>query len=726
MTDRIQENELSIVRELHEFVTTELLPGTGVAADEFWRGASALIHDLAPRNRRLLARRDELQSQIDAYHLAQPGQPDPKEYRAFLTRIGYLEPDPADFTITTTGVDSEIANQAGPQLVVPLLNARFAVNAANARWGSLYDALYGTDAISPEGELKPGSDYNPARGAAVIARGREFLDNAVPLSSGSHTGAVAYVIGGKGLEVTLVGGEVVELAQPDQLVGYTGSPGEPRSILLKNHGLHIEIEVDRGHPIGATDAAGIKDIVLEAALTSIMDLEDSVAAVDAQDKTLGYRNWLGLMKGTLTEEVSKGGTTFTRTMNSDREFTSVSGEPITLHGRALMLIRHVGHLMMTDVVLDRDGNQVGEGMLDAIFTALGAMHDLNGSARLDNSRTSSIYVVKPKMHGPEEALFTVELFERVEALLGLPPLTMKLGVMDEERRTTVNLKASIAAAKDRIFFINTGFLDRTGDEIHTSLYAGPIVRKAELRTQSFLTAYEDHNVDVGLAAGLPHRAQIGKGMWAMPDLMAAMLEQKIAHPKAGATTAWVPSPTAATLHATHYHQVDAFAAQLDIVQRPKVGIEPILLLPLESNPTWSKSEKRAELDDNIQSILGYVVRWVDQGIGCSKVPNLSGVALMEDRATLRISSQLMANWLAHGVITETDVLDSLSRIAPLVDAQNAHDQFYEALIGADGQPGLAFQAARDLVLLGAQQPNGYTEVILHRARRLKKAQLAAL
>ena len=726
MTDRIQENELSIVRELHEFVTTELLPGTGVAADEFWRGASALIHDLTPHNRRLLARRDELQSQIDAYHLAQPGQPDPKEYRAFLTRIGYLEPDPADFTITTTGVDSEIANQAGPQLVVPLLNARFAVNAANARWGSLYDALYGTDAISPEGELKPGSDYNPARGAAVIARGREFLDNAVPLSSGSHTGAVAYVIGGKGLEVTLVGGEVVELAQPDQLVGYTGSPGEPRSILLKNHGLHIEIEVDRGHPIGATDAAGIKDIVLEAALTSIMDLEDSVAAVDAQDKTLGYRNWLGLMKGTLTEEVSKGGTTFTRTMNSDREFTSVSGQPITLHGRALMLIRHVGHLMTTDAILDRDGNQVGEGMLDAIFTALGAMHDLNGSARLDNSRTSSIYVVKPKMHGPEEALFTVELFERVEALLGLPPLTMKLGVMDEERRTTVNLKASIAAAKDRIFFINTGFLDRTGDEIHTSLYAGPIVRKAELRTQSFLTAYEDHNVDVGLAAGLPHRAQIGKGMWAMPDLMATMLEQKIAHPKAGATTAWVPSPTAATLHATHYHQVDAFAAQLDIVQRPKVGIEPILLLPLESNPTWSENEKRAELDDNIQSILGYVVRWVDQGIGCSKVPNLSGVALMEDRATLRISSQLMANWLAHGVITETDVLDSLSRIAPLVDAQNAHDQFYEALIGADGQPGLAFQAARDLVLLGAQQPNGYTEVILHRARRLKKAQLAAL
>ncbi len=726
MTDRIQENELSIVRELHEFVTTELLPGTGVAADEFWRGASALIHDLTPHNRRLLARRDELQSQIDAYHLAQPGQPDPEEYRAFLTRIGYLEPDPADFTITTTGVDSEIANQAGPQLVVPLLNARFAVNAANARWGSLYDALYGTDAISPEGELKPGSDYNPARGAAVIARGREFLDNAVPLSSGSHTGAVAYVIGGEGLEVTLVGGEVVQLAQPDRLVGYTGSPGEPRSILLKNHGLHIEIEVDRGHPIGATDAAGIKDIVLEAALTSIMDLEDSVAAVDAQDKTLGYRNWLGLMKGTLTEEVSKGGTTFTRTMNSDREFTSVSGQPITLHGRALMLIRHVGHLMTTDAILDRDGNQVGEGMLDAIFTALGAMHDLNGSARLDNSRTSSIYVVKPKMHGPEEALFTVELFERVEALLGLPPLTMKLGVMDEERRTTVNLKASIAAAKDRIFFINTGFLDRTGDEIHTSLYAGPIVRKAELRTQSFLTAYEDHNVDVGLAAGLPHRAQIGKGMWAMPDLMAAMLEQKIAHPKAGATTAWVPSPTAATLHATHYHQVDAFAAQVDIVQRPKVGIEPILLLPLESNPTWSENEKRAELDDNIQSILGYVVRWVDQGIGCSKVPNLSGVALMEDRATLRISSQLMANWLAHGVITETDVLDSLSRIAPLVDAQNAHDQFYEALIGADGQPGLAFQAARDLVLLGAQQPNGYTEVILHRARRLKKAQLAAL
>jgi len=719
MSDRVRAGELSVAASLYRFVAEEALPGTGVDAGGFWAGASALIHDLAPRNRQLLARRDALQAAIDDYHRRSPGQVEPVAYKAFLTQIGYLIDEPADFRISTTGVDTEITSQAGPQLVVPLLNARFATNAANARWGSLYDALYGTDAIPNEGDLARGTDYNAARGSTVIEWGRRLLDDTAPLAHGSHSAAIAYRVDDAGLAVTLGDGSVVRLALPSQFVGYSGAKRKPSSIVLVHSGLHIEIQLDPEHPIGATDPAGVKDLVLESALTSIMDLEDSVAAVDAEDKVLGYRNWLRLNQGTLTEEVTKNGTTFTRMMNNDRTFISPSGGAITLHGRALMFIRQVGHLMTTDAVLDRDGYEVPEGILDALMAALGSLHDLRGDTRLKNSRTGSMYVVKPKMHGPDEVAFAVEIFRRVEEILELPVRTIKLGIMDEERRTSVNLKACIAAALDRVIFINTGFLDRTGDEIHTSMRAGPVVRKAELKNQTFLLAYEDHNVDTGLAAGFQFRAQIGKGMWAMPNLMAAMLEQKIAHPKAGANTAWVPSPTAATLHALHYHRVDVFAQQDEIRSRPAVGIDPILEPPLASSPAWSAEEKREEVDNNVQSILGYVVRWVDQGIGCSTVPDINNVGLMEDRATLRISSQLLANWLTHHVVSEDDILESMFRIAPVVDEQNAGDPFYQPLVGPDG-PGLAFTAARDLIVKGASQPNGYTEPILHRIRRQKK------
>ena len=723
MAVRVQASELSVAEVLYEFVTNEALPGTGIQPADFWAGASAIVHDLAPRNRELLARRDDLQRQLDDFHRATPGAPEPVAYRQFLRDIGYLVDVPGGVTVTTAGVDSEITDQAGPQLVVPILNARFATNAANARWGSLYDALYGTDVIPDAGDLARGSGYNPRRGAEVIARGRAFLDEFVPLAAESHTDTVRYAIDQGALSATLGDGTTTGLRDPSQFIGYSGDAGSPTGILLRHNGLHLDIRIDATDPVGATDKAGIKDVILEAALSVIMDFEDSVAAVDAEDKTVGYRNWLQLMKGTLSEQVEKNGRTFTRTLAADREYSTPDGGTIALHGRSLIFIRQVGHLMTSDAVLDRDGDEIPEGILDALITTLGALHDLQRDSGLRNSRTGSMYIVKPKMHGPDEVEFAVELFRRVEELVGLPPLTLKVGIMDEERRTSLNLEACIAVASDRVVFINTGFLDRTGDEIHTSRLAGPFVRKAELKAQTFLQAYEDHNVDVGLALGLPHHAQIGKGMWAMPDLMADMVEQKIAHPRAGATTAWVPSPTAATLHALHYHQVAAFAAQIDIAKRTPRGIDPILEIPLAVDSNWSEADRRAEVDNNIQSILGYVVRWVDQGIGCSKVPDLQDVALMEDRATLRISSQLLANWLTHGIVSEDDILESMVRIAPIVDGQNAGDSHYEKLIGPDG-PSLAFRAARDLVLLGSRQPSGYTEPILHAARRAKKAEHA--
>ncbi|TFC54190.1 malate synthase G [Cryobacterium sp. TMT2-15-1] len=718
LSARVERADLDVASSFAAFVENEALQGTGITADAFWPGLSTLISDLTPRNTELLGIRDDLQAQIDTFHRANPGQPDPGEYRAFLTRVGYLATEPGDFTITTSNVDAEIASQAGPQLVVPLLNARFAVNAANARWGSLYDALYGTDAISEDGGASRADSYNAVRGGRVIARGRALLDQAIPLERGSHADAVAYRVENGALVVALTDGSSAVLASPSALVGYRGEALEPSSVLFRHHGLHLDVIVDRTAPIGATDSAGIQDIVLESAVTTIMDLEDSVAAVDAEDKVLGYRNWRELMRGTLSETVRKGAGVFTRTMNADRVYTAPDGGKVTLPGRSLLLVRNVGHLMQTETVRDASGVEVFEGILDAVLTVLGSFPDLVGETRGGNSRTGSVYIVKPKMHGPDEVAFTVDLFARVEQLLGLPPLTVKVGIMDEERRTTLNLRACIAVAAERIVFINTGFLDRTGDEIHTSMHAGPIATKSEIRSMPFMVAYENANVDAGLAAGFPGRAQIGKGMWAMPDLMHDMLEQKIAHPRAGATTAWVPSPTAATLHATHYHEVDVAARQRELAGRTRQAPDPILVIPLAERDL-SDEERLTELDDNVQSILGYVVRWVDQGVGCSKVPNIHGVGLMEDRATLRISSQLLANWLTHGVISKTDVDASLGRLAAVVDAQNSDDPTYEALIGRTG-PGLAFLAARRLIIDGASSPNGYTEPILHQVRRAKK------